>query len=72
MPNGDGDEYNAKWCRAKHNEIKEDLAKIWGEHGFKAVWNKMDELDKKFFYIILGLTANMGGIIAVLLKMVIG
>jgi tetrahydromethanopterin S-methyltransferase subunit G len=70
MPNGDID-YNQKWCKERHDEIEKELERIWGEHGFGAVWKRMDNVEVKLWYIIIGLVFNMGGIVALLLEAVL-
>jgi len=67
MPNGI--EYNQKWCKERHDEIEKELEKVWGEYGFGAVWKRMDAIEKKLWAIIIALIGNMGGIIALLLKL---
>jgi tetrahydromethanopterin S-methyltransferase subunit G len=42
MPNGNI-EYNQKWCKERHDEIEKELDRVWGEHGFGAVWKHMDK-----------------------------
>ncbi len=75
MPNGsDGRRdynYNPRWCEDRHHEIDKKFDGIWGEHGFGAVWNRMDNLEKKLWGIILGLALNLGGVVTLLLQMML-
>ena len=70
MPNGDGDKYNAQWCRDKNRQIDKEFAEIWGEEhgGFKAVWKSIDRLNAKLWGILAMQLVILGGIITMLLR----
>ena len=70
MPNGKDNEYNAKWCREKHERIDKQLAEVWGEEhgGIKAVWKKYDQLNTKLWGIIGLQLTILGGIIVTLYR----
>jgi len=67
-------DYNRDWCDERHNTIEAKLSEIWGEEhgGIKAIWNKMDGVNKKLWSIIIGQVAILGGIVVTLLRDVIG
>jgi hypothetical protein len=59
MPNGDGETYNPAWCREKHDRI---------DHQIESIWEKFRRQDTLMWGIMLALVANLGGIVATLLK----
>ena len=66
MANG---EFDPVWCKERHKEVDKQVARVWGDYGFGAVWMRMDKLEYKLWAIIVGLVLNLGGIFTTLLKM---
>ena len=79
MPNGNdyrssgssgrrSSDYNPRWCDERHDKIDAKLAEIWGEEhgGIKALWNRMDGVNKKLWAIILSQMAILGSLVAAL------
>lgn len=62
-------DYNPQWCNERYNTIERQIADIWGDEkgGIKALWTKINGINRKLWAIMLGQVAILGGIIAALL-----
>ncbi len=57
MPNGNGEVYNAAWCRKTHERVDENIDRIW---------DKFRTQDRLMWGVMLALIGNLGGVAATL------